>query len=77
MEKSKTSFSEGDYCEFKGTTQEAISDIREDVKFIRARMETLCVDHEARIKSMEASARVFKWLYGALLAFLAYMGVKP
>lgn len=67
---------ENDYCEFKGSTQEALNDIREDVRFIRKRMDTLCMDHEARIKSMETTAKVFKWLYAALLAFLAYIGVK-
>lgn len=62
---------------FKGTTEEAIRDIREDIRQIRAKLDNICEDHEKRLTSIETAARLFKWLYGAVIALLAFLGLKP
>ena len=62
---------------FKGTTDEAIRDIREDIRLMRSKLDRVCNDHEKRLTSMETAVRVFKWLYCAVLAMLAFIGLKP
>lgn len=62
---------------FKGTTEEAIRDIREDIRQIRTKLDNICEDHEKRLTSIETALRLFKWLYGAVIALLAFLGVKP
>ena len=68
---------DGEYGEFKGTTQQAIREILDDVKHIRERVDSLCVDHETRLVTLENGVRFSKWVFGAILAILTYLGVKP
>jgi uncharacterized protein YgfB (UPF0149 family) len=62
---------------FKGTTEEAIRDIREDIRQIRTKLDNICEDHEKRLTSIETAVRLFKWLYGAVITLLAFLGLKP
>lgn len=62
---------------FKGTTEEAIRDIREDIRQIRTKLDNICEDHEKRLTSIETAVKLFKWLYGAVIALLAFLGLKP
>lgn len=62
---------------FKGSTEEAIRQIREDVRGMRKQLDRVCVDHERRLTGIESTVRAFKWLYGAVLGLLAYLGLKP
>jgi adenine specific DNA methylase Mod len=62
---------------FKGSTEEAIRDIRSDLKRIRVKLDRVCDDHERRLTAIESAVRLFKWLYGAFIAFLTYLGFKP
>lgn len=66
---------ENDY--FKGTTDEAIRDIRKDLRQIRRRLDRVCSDHEARLTKIETAVRVFKWFYASVITLLAYLGLKP
>jgi len=68
---------EGENAYFKGSTDEAIRHIREDVREMRKQLDCVCKDHERRLTSMESTMRVFKWLYGAVLGLLVYLGLKP
>ena len=62
---------------FKGSTEEAIRDIRRDIRQIRRRLDRVCINHEVRLTSIETAVRVFKWFYGAVLGLLVYLGLKP
>ena len=68
-----------DYGEFKGTTKEAIRDVRKDVKYIRAQMDKIVemtVNHEKRLVRIESSGKMAKWAFGALIAIMGLaMGI--
>jgi len=67
----------GDYGEFKGSTQQALREIHEDVRIIRDRLDHICIDHERRLGTVESGARYFRWIFMAMLALLTYLGFKP
>jgi len=66
-----------DYGEFKGSTRQAIAEIRDDVRAMRAQLDHVCVDHEKRLWAIESSARFFRWIVMGILAMLTYLGLRP
>ncbi len=62
---------------FKGSTDEAIRDVREDIRGIRRDLDRVVRDHENRLTTIETAVRLIKYLYGAALGLLAWLGVRP
>jgi len=70
-------FEEEQFGEFKGVTSQSISEIREDVRVIRKKLDHVCVDHERRLWSLESNARLSRWIFMAILALLTFLGLRP
>lgn len=68
---------EGEYGEFKGSTESALREIQENVRIIRAKLDNICVDHEKRLWSLESNTRFSRWIFMAILALLTFLGLKP